>query len=1475
MGVRSLVIGAGGFPARVVTEDELASGRAAFGPLPSVDRAVEGVARALARAGTEAARPLLDPDRDGLYAAWRDALGRAGGDPLVVHFSGHGAAGVGDGLYLAVRGSDPASLRATAVEVDGLLKDVEGGAGGPVLFLLDVCGAGKAVASQLAHRISGTDRRAWVVAACAGDQATSGARFSRATTFVLDRLARGWLDVSPALEYVPVDTFAAEVDRELGRTAVRDGAPGQAVVRTTHEEAVVSPPPFFRNPAHASDAENRFVARTDAALRQFAIDSDPGLDLMHFAARASGTSRADSCLFSGRASQLRRLRDWMDDPIGAQEPLLVITGGPGSGKSALLGVSVCLTHPALKPLRPRIVTRVRGFRPRPDAKVVAVHARQLSTEQIVRSLLNQLAPQQDRSAQAHLRASGTADRVRHLPGAVGELVTELRRAGRTLVVLDALDEAADPAAVLRDLVQPLLGGPGAGPAVPGCRILIGTRPWWDTLQELHRVATERPGRIMDLDAQSREELTADLTDYLGDLLYPHYGSGSAAKIAHRLAYNAEHGAFLIASLYADHLLGEAAAGRMFDDLEVTRSLPCDITQMFDLHVAGLVRARPWTGPVLWVLGRARGQGMPLDLLHHAASALAPSPGDALVPTLQDSREALTHASFYLRTSVDSDHRLLYRYFHQALTDHTRSATDAGKVLAALLDTVPSGPDGARLWALAPPYLRRHAAAHAVDAGPAALDALLEDPGFLLHADPDQLVPLLRFATSPTAVRHAHIYRTSTGHHPERHLVGTRRDLLALDAAAWRAPGLARRLATTELDHRAAPTVPRWATSSTADPARLHSLTGHTAAVHTVHVVPREDGGLLAVSASGAETVAWDLPSGSRLGEYAGVSGSALSLTVHGDHGIALLATPKGARSLAPASGVALLLLRDHELRTWDPVTGGLLSTLSTLSAQDDFAGLFSACGLADGRTVAVMPGSRNKVNARETGSGSWLFSLDGHDRPCIAVHALSAGPGPALAVTASATEAIVWDLDARRKLPRLVALHQRLTGVALARLPDGRAVAVTVANRGPAVVWDALTGRRDHTLGEDPHPAQCVATVTLPDGRALAVTGYDAAVALWDLATGERLRTLTGAPGRVVAVSASALADGTLFVTAASRDLVVVWRVTGDESQEPLRGAGGGVNALAVAPEADGRTALVAAEADGALSVRDLADGEHLRSLTTHTRGATSLAVERMANGRWAAVSTGLDKQMHVRDISTGESLHSATAHPQPVNAVRTLRLSDGRVVAITTAHREASVWDLASGRRLRTLAGLHGRAVNALACALLPDGRPCVVTASYAEPLVVRNPGSGSWLGELTGHKAALNALDTAPGGAGGVLVIGGGDEGHLFVWELTAPDRPRRIPLHRRSIRALATTELPGHGTVVLTTGTDRTVHACVLATGEPLCPPVRLPEAGRAITATEDGFVVAYGDDVARLAWNLRTPPPPGPPAPSPPTPPFGDT
>ncbi|MFJ4244595.1 hypothetical protein ACIP17_28775 [Streptomyces iakyrus] len=1498
MTVHALVVGAGDFPARVPTEEEEAAGVVPLEPLPSVAEAVHDVAHALLRAGLDVTGPVLDPTPAEFRVAWETARERAGQDPLVVHFSGH-AQTFRSVLYLAMRNTTtlPNGIRRTSVDADELLRDVEHEDGGPVLFLLDVCGGGTALTAQLTQRLLGVQsRNAWVIAACRAGEITYGARFSKAAATVIDRIARGTLDVPPDLEHVPVALLAEEIDKELERADTAAGMPKQDVVCTRHDEASGPPAPFVRNRRHSDDAEEQFRAEAVASLRRYAERLDPRLDLHHFAARAAGTPDAEAFFFSGRRSQLERIEQWLGAPRPLRHRLLAVTGRPGAGKSALLGVTVCTVHPRLRPLRDRL--GLRDFRPPPDPRLLAVHAHHLSTQDVVDSLHRQaraLRPPRQQSGRAQPRTGA--------PHATfGELAAALRAVGDITVVIDALDEADDPDGLLRHVLLPLTGE--AGDPVPGCRVLIGTRLWPDSLPGLHAALAGHPERLLDLDAEQPASLAEHLGTYLGRLLDTDYSTDVTDMIACRLSGSAEHGAFLTAAVYGAHLRRLSRAGTVLSGAEIARELPRDLPGMLDLDLRTLTAELPWTEAVLAVLARAAGQGMPCGLLHQVALALRPDARDrALPPRLRDTAEALTGARFYLRTTYDpgagpdTDDGKLYSFFHRAPAEHLAARTDSGAVLRALLSTVPAE-GGTRDWSRADRYLRRHAADHAADAGPDQLDALLEDASYLLHADPERLVRHLHRARGRRARMRADVYRQTTAHHPLRHLTAVRRDLLGLDAAVWRDTALSDALASRP-GPPPQPARPVWAVSRTATPARLQTLGPHAGPVAQVMLVraPGPDGA----------------------GETPG-----------------------------PGEYVLLSTGDAHRTRLSDPLSGRILRTLGGLSGP---ARAIAPAELAGRRRVLLSGGEDGRLYVHDLRTGDRIRRQPAGVGPIRALATVSLPEGGTRAVAAGhGRQAVVWD-PAGGTPTRLDTSMVQLTGLAAARLPDGTPVAIVVGEDLDARVFDVRTGHRLRSLGPHTDYVRAVATATLDDGTVVAVTGcYDGRVQVWNAADGRGLHTLTGHEGRVTRVVTGTVGGRRIAVSGDRAGRVLVWDLAeGRPLHEPASAGHGVITCLALGGDgergwvvtgcAGGRVAVwelgagrpahvfaaharevhgvdiapiderlvaVSGGADGHAVVWDVTDARPDAPEPGHEEAMEAVALVVPEEGPALCVAGGGERGAEVRDLATGEHRHALedSGRRLLVRALATAELPDaGPVVVAGGRDGSLRMWELTRGGLVRAFPNCTER-IRAVAAGRAADGRQVLVAGGDLALATVWDLVTGAPLGTFTGHRdwvlaTALTAGGRTPGLAvsgdrsgallmwdvstgrevaaltrsGGridavataelpgerTVALSGGDGGEVRVWDLGRPGAAEPLTGLRRRVTALATARLPGGRVLAVGGGEDRCVVVWDLVTRRELATPYHLPAPVSSIAACDTGFVVAHEAGTASFTWcaDLLTP------------------
>ncbi|WP_455359354.1 AAA family ATPase [Streptomyces sp. SYSU K21746] len=1264
---KALVIGAGEFKAGRGGEfDPGRSPSHGFRPLKSVAPAVEELARALARltdVSVSGGGPVLHPDLAGAESAWRCAVAEADGDALVVHLAGHGLPAPGGddrtSLYIPVHGSERRRLPGTTVRVHQWLEEIEHTPGAPpTLFLIDVCGGGRAALHQLMHKLSGDDRKAWVIAACTPDEKAYGARFTRAAVAVLRRLREGRLDVSPALTHVPVETLAAEIDRELAALVAREARTyDQSVVATPRLEASLTPPPFFVNPAHAHGPADRFRGRVDAALWEFAAEADPMLDPVHFLSRASGTQHperlAHGCLFTGRRSQRARLTRWLENTDGGEPPLFVLTGSPGIGKSALLGLQVCLAHPQLREVAGAIRTRIPvAERPAENPRLAAVHARGRSGRQVLASLAGQLGLEPD-SVPESVPEQWTVEAV------LGQLTTWPEPA---VLVVDALDEAAKPENLLTDVLLPLAAArrPGSpdesGKDAPLCRVLIGTRPWWDRFAAL-REAVSAFGQMLDLDAVPQPEVTRDLSGYLDELLWnaPEYGADSAARrgvaesVAAGLLKVGQGGGFLLASLFADYL---AQLPEPLTASAAVARLPKDLPGMMELHLSSLAADDPWLRPVLAAVAHAFGDGMPLDLVHRAALALTAageSEDTAAAPVPEDTRRALTEAAFYLRTTAETDGRQLYRFFHNSLTEYLRGhalrsdaspgaggedpVEPARRIAAGLLAGVPGRP-GARLWRLALPYLRRHAIDHAALT---SVDDLLLDPGFLVQAEPATLTAHLHSAESPQARVHAAIYLSASDRQPRWDQPETRRQLLAVDAVRWGNQPLARALETSAAGAGGpggARTTTRWATNSAIQPALRTTL----ALGEPLHedAVPRT----------------FEL-------------GGRPHMLTSGSHGVT---------------------------HVWDVLAARLRHSLR----HGDHSRMLASARLPDGRVLALTadPRADDVVRVWDLADGTpWHALSHRPGEPGIRVRVAETGGRPyALTTHRSDGDVRVWDLTDGTL--RATVDHGAPAPSARLITADGRALLLTSdAYSSYVAVWDASDGALLHILDQDRIGPELA--LTRIGGRPHLLTSGGRQMRLWDLADGS-LRHTMGNSGRLKDMGITShqftprlvdLPDGPLAFTA-HPNLVVVWDLA---EGRPLHGLEHhlGLKAPQVVHIEDRPHALTSgSQTDGRIWTWDLSTGEKRHTLQYGSRVRPVVVA---IDGRPHALTVGTrDVDVSVCDLNDGVRRSVLRHDPQygPWTTVLDLTTIDSRPHAVTSSRGSSllHVWDLVTAEQRHEL---------------------------------------------------------------------------------------------------------------------------------------------------------------------------------------------
>ncbi|MFD4373741.1 AAA family ATPase [Streptomyces sp. NPDC058486] len=1386
-------------------------------PLPSVEPQVRELAVVLSRFdGLNVSEPVIDADRVSVEESWRhlrhDSLGR----PRIVHFAGHGISR-GRVLYLPVHDSSPADLPESAIDVGRWLNEVEHGSDqSPVLFLLDVCGAGAATDYQLFQDVPEDDRRTWVIAACTADESAFDARFTKATAQALERLRLGHWDISPALSHVPVEVVADEIARELVRLG--EGYP-QTVMHSPRRAASLPVPEFFANPAFSTDGWQRLRSRLRLAVRELAAEFDPGLDPVHFLTRASGrlddASAITGCLFTGRTRELTRIRSW----LASDEPLLLVTGSPGAGKSALLGVTVFLSHHQLAELSTVLVGRIPAqYRPeRRYPTLAAVHARHRSMDEVIASITVQLTPEDAEPAVAS--SEQALDELKRIAQDLPEPV---------VLILDAVDEALESGRIVRDLLPELLGTLRSD-GRSAFRALVGMRPpQTDGHQFWEGPGTH--GMVLDLDTSSGvENLADDLTTYIADILYsaPGYSDQAlresvARAVATSIAHSPDRSTFLVAALFADFL----RSGVTLNPAEAVARLPQSLPDLLELHLRATLDGDPWMRHLMVGLAQARGQGMPLELVAAAATAAAMAAGQELRPlTPGEAREKLATARFYLRTNIDADGRQLYRFFHETVTEHFR---DAGAELDGLADTlfhellsaVPGrwAAEGPR-WDLAAPYLLRHLMEHAVAVpGGSAVDPLFLDPEYLVRADHSSIWEAVHRTRAPAARRAGVAYRTAFGRFDIGGLFGqrmpleTRRARLQQSLATYQAAGLARRLHDEQAALRT-----QWSTGLPEE-----SL---------LHVIGEDELGAT-VSALALGSVGRRL-----LAVFAGTDGSlqAWDITPSPDDAFRYFSAPRtneGAITQVVIAdlderAVIALVTDQNVLQLYDLATSALVadtridgarvSALAVVGTGDETAlavgrvsGEISLVGLLGESFGRIL----DTVEAGDAAIGSLLGveSTDGS----LAFHYVSAEPhghGPKVLrnlnkrpVTISSEgplqEVRIQPINVRTPLFSLIAYHPSMyavrgngetvhvvtgakdRGLTLADIRHvGRfQLALTAHRDGNMRVWDLDVCPRFGHGQNHWHPATILGSMRL-GGSELAISAELASgeIKVWDLSTGAEAHELTDVGGLSHAATVTA-GDVSYVITVTTENELDTWNVREDALESTVR-LPDPATALAAVPHGDSVWAMVGG-ADGSIHVWDTSK-ESPSHVLSGVEGPVTELVAGDVGGESLLISVHNERRVCLWSLADSTLRQSIT-----LDRIGAIAMLGGRLFAAEQSSDvdQVRVWDLVTASLVGSVPVAGPRVVTISQV----NGRPVLVAAVSEAEVQAWDAESGDPLGAPA---PVPDRVHTIAPYEGGVLI--GSKAGHVtaLAWACSAAAsalRPTRPTVHVTHVLAWLPGEL-----------------------------------------------------------------------------------
>ncbi|MHB9856611.1 caspase family protein [Streptomyces krungchingensis] len=1361
----------------------------------------------------------LDPSRVQLtdqLRAFCTSPERREDDLVVVYLSGHGEVLEDGGEHvLLMADADPADVSYTSLPTADLVRVLRGTRVRRLLLILDTCYSGQGGNELAAAALEALGAQWGQGKSSSGLVVVSSAQpHQQAKAGLFPHLLAQAVNSQATAGHSPAHLSVSAVVQQMND---HEDRPGYQRISLSLIGLSGEPPDFLSNPRHDVRLTDVDLALQDAAeFDAYALRRETEFTT-RLLVRAMGYhgDTAQGWWFCGRHQALADLAGWLnhtgtasadqrDGPgVETSQAVRVVTAGPGSGKTAVLGLISALALPERRRTVPvDHLGLAPDWIPAQGSIDVIMYAQNLTNTEVLGGL----------AAAAGILKTAT----------VGEFLEALEQRNRArqkpfTVLIDALDEAATPDTLCSQIIRPLIEH-----AQSRIRLLLGTRPYLLDRLGIDTSIPNYQGQVIDLDSSAYADQEALLAYTMRNLIQSRrtspyrtwQGRDRLRAVADAVAHAAGT-SFLVARFAAYTLASADTVVTDPYDPAWRASLPRHAGQaMRDDLTSRLGSDARRAADLLRPLAYAEGQGLPWeDIWAPLASAIS---GHAY--TDADLLWLRHNAGSYVVEATENG-RSAYRLYHQALTEHLRESTDAATVHAAFVDTltncVPYRGDATRDWSRAHPYTLNHLATHAAQAG--HIDDILADTEYLVHAIPRSLTPHLHRATSRKARLTAAVYRTAFDLHATA-APPVRRNALALNAARANAKQL-----VAQFNQRARPGtwIPAWATSNDFTPALRDTITGHEDSVGAVACTVL-DGKPVAVTCGSDHTVrVWDLATGQQIGD----------LTGHESWVNAVACTVLDGKPVAVTGGI------EGTVRVWDLATG---QQTANLTGHEIWV-YAVACTVLDSKPVAVTCGY-DDVRVWDLGTGEQIGNpLTGHEGTAHGVACTVLDDRP-VAVTIGDGDVRVWDLATGQQTADLTGPLDLVRSVACTVL-NGRPVAVTGCIDSTVRVWDLATGQQTANLTGPLDLVRSVACTVL-NGRPVAVTGGDGDVRVWDLATGEQIgNPLTGHKGGVNAVACTVLNGEPVAVTCADDHTVRVWNLSVDGL---MRSAGSPLTSgtRLACTDFDGRPIAVSCDRDPRLRVWDLTTRQWTSIRTGHEVGVNDLACT-ILDGRPVAVTGGIEGTVRVWDLGTGQQIGNPLTGPLLVNAVA-CTVVHGRPIAVTSASEgTVRVWDLADGQQIGNLSGREGR-VNAVACAVL-DGKPFAVTGGDGD-VRVWDLATGQQIGNpLTGHKGGVNAvactvLDGRP------VAVTCGVDNTVRVWDLATGQQIGDLADHEGLVNAVACTVLDGRP-VAVTGGAANLVQVWDLRLGKCLQDIVAPTFQDLAVTP-DCRIVMVLGGDIAVL-------------------------
>ncbi len=505
---------------------------------------------------------------------------------------------------------------------------------------------------------------------------------------------------------------------------------------------------------------------------------------------------------------------------------------------------------------------------------------------------------------------------------------------------------------------------------------------------------------------------------------------------------------------------------------------------------------------------------------------------------------------------------------------------------------------------------------------------------------------------------------------------------------------------------------------------------------------------------------------------------------------------------------------DKTARIWDAATGKQLLVLNGHQA-----GIWTAVFSPDGTRV-LTAAEDNTARIWDAKTGAQIAVLSGHSEKVTS--AAFSSDGKRIVTSSFDKTARVWDATTFQQIGVLIGHDNTVQTAAFS--PDGSRI-VTASDDTTARIWDAASYRQIAVLSG--HQNAVYSAVFSPDGTRVATGSDDDTARVWDVSTTKQIAVMQGHGDYVNTVAFSP--DGTKILTASADKTARIWDAATGAQLAVLEGHEDYVNTAVYS--SDGKR-IVTASRDQTVRVWTVSEGTALAVMRGHDNWLFS--AEFSADGT-RVITASQDKTVRIWNAASGAPLMTLSGHDAAVWAASFS--PDGKRIVTGSEDRTARIWDAATGKQLMVLSG-HGNWV--MDAVFSPDGSR-IATASWDQTARIWDATSGKLIRVLSGHSGVV---DTAAFSPDGTKIITASRDGTARIWDASTGNALVTLTGHDGGVYSAA---FSADGKRVVTASQDRTARIWDAATGTQIMElqghedavwwAAFSPDGTRVVTASQD--------------------------------------